>query len=689
MPRLWGHLRYLSREMYRKRLLAYWLFIALQIITGLLFLFDTTSGTRAALDGVPLDDTWIHFVYARNLAQQGGLYYNPGVPEAGATSPLWAILLSIPLKILMPFGVGPVEISKALGLLFAIGLSIVVYHLVHTYTGSYLASLLAGILIALDPTLSFSKVSGMEVALFAFLMVLALLLYTKGRSLACGVALGFSVLARPEGYLFVGVLLLTLALRLIWKGYSTDGGDLKRLASLIIPLVVIILPMIFFYFSVNGTPFPNTFHAKHRDLGFFNYDNLRAVWSGYLRPLAYFSNSAWLITLPLLLVGTVASLKKEGTFALPLVTFPWALYYGLSVILPIESRAWNFAGRRYLDPTIPFLVILIAIALWRIWSSARDWLRRGLPQHRFKPWLANLFVASLAVVIIDPPIKEGLSLWQVLPGEYSWNCRNVEDVNVRLGHWVSESLPPDSLIALGDAGAIRYFGHGTMIDLLGLNSHELLDRDQFEFMSEQRVDYLIVFPNVSFDGWPYAKRIYEITIDDNWILGGWTMVVYETNWNPQVSKKESWYQIDTEGMELIDSLDVGDPRDEVSHDYSITGEKPPFARTFKTAADVTLLDDGRAHTGEESFTVASIPRRDLIVAKRYDAVIRGTVRVYVDGVFVGEWEFPERRFQFGEDLYIVPADFIIDEQTRITFEFVPGNSIDINSFHYWIFVPRS
>ncbi|GAF76534.1 unnamed protein product, partial [marine sediment metagenome] len=132
---------------------------------------------------------------------------------------------------------------------FAIGLSIVVYHLVHTYTGSYPASLLAGILIALDPTLSFSKVSGMEVALFAFLMVLALLLYTKGRSLACGVALGFSVLARPEGYLFVAVLLLTLGLRLVWEGYSTDRGDLKRLASLIIPLVVIILPINLFLFQ--------------------------------------------------------------------------------------------------------------------------------------------------------------------------------------------------------------------------------------------------------------------------------------------------------------------------------------------------------------------------------------------------------------------------------------------------------
>jgi len=675
--------------MYRKRLLAYWLFIALQIITGLLFLFDTTSGTRAALDGVPLDDTWIHFVYARNLAQQGGLYYNPGVPEAGATSPLWAILLSIPLKILMPFGVGPVEISKALGLLFAIGLSIVVYHLVHTYTGSYLASLLAGILIALDPTLSFSKVSGMEVALFAFLMVLALLLYTKGRSLACGVALGFSVLARPEGYLFAGFVLLPLALRLIWKGYSTDRGDLKRLASLIIPLVVIILPMIFFYFSVNGTPFPNTFHAKHGDLGFFNYDNLRAVWSGYLRPLAYFSNSAWLITLPLLLVGTVASLKKEGASALPLVIFPWVLYYSLSVTLPLRDAQWNFAGRRYLDPTIPFLVILIAIALWKIWSSARDWLPRGLSQHRFKPWFSYLLAIPIALLFLLLPTKEALSLWKVLPGEYSWNCRNVNDVNVVLDYWVNEHTPPGALIAVGDAGAIKYFGRREMLDLIGLNSHEVLGRNPFDLVRERRADYIIAFPSTATDGWPHAERIYEISIDHNTILGGSTMVVYETHWNPQVSKKESWYQIDSEGMELIDSLDVGDPADEVSHDYSITGEKPPFARKFKTTVDVTLLDDGRAYTGEESFAVASIPGRDLIVVKRYDAVIRGTVRVYVDGVFVGEWEFPERQFQFGEDLFVVPVRFITEERTRITFEFVSGSSIDINSFHYWIFVSRS
>lgn len=676
--------------MYRKRLLAYWLFVALQIISGLLFLFDTTSRTRAALDGVPLDDTWIHFVYARNLAQQGGFYYNPGVPEAGATSPLWVILLSIPLKMLMPLGAGPVVISKALAIAFAILASMLAYHLVQIYTESYLAGLLAGTIVALDPTFSFSKVSGMEATLFASLMLLTILLFTWKRFLTAGIALGLTILARPEGYILIGILATALLLWFVMGEEREKARSLGgKMARLLVPAALIVLPMALFYFSVNGSPFPNTFHAKHGDLGFFNHDNLRAVWTGYLRGLAYFSHSAWLIILPLLLVGTVVSIKKEGRFALPLVIFPWTLYYSLSVTLPLRDAQWNFAGRRYLDSTIPFLIILITIALWKIWSSARDWLRRGLPQHRFKPSFSYLLATSIPLLILLLPTKEALSLWKVLPGEYSWNCRNVNDVNIALGYWVNEHTPSGALIAAGDAGAIKYFGRREILDLIGLNSHEILGRNPFDLIRERRADYIIAFPSTTTDGWPYAERIYEISIDHNTILGGSTMVVYETNWSPQIGKKESWYQMDTEGMELIDSLDVGDPADEVSHDYSITGEKPPFARMFKTTAEVTLLDDGWAYAGEESFTVASVPRRDLIVAKRYDAVIRGRVRVYVDGIFVGEWEFPERQFQFGEGLFVVPASFVTNEQTRISLEFVPGSSIDINSFYYWIFVPRS
>src|SRR4051794_8476202 len=43
----------------------------------------------AARRDFPLDDAWIHLVYARNLWSHATLAYNPGVPESGASSVLW------------------------------------------------------------------------------------------------------------------------------------------------------------------------------------------------------------------------------------------------------------------------------------------------------------------------------------------------------------------------------------------------------------------------------------------------------------------------------------------------------------------------------------------------------------------------------------------------------------------------
>src|SRR3954470_5460763 len=46
--------------------------------------------------GFPLDDSWIHAVYAREFAHSGILAYNPGIAATGETSPLWALLLAVP-----------------------------------------------------------------------------------------------------------------------------------------------------------------------------------------------------------------------------------------------------------------------------------------------------------------------------------------------------------------------------------------------------------------------------------------------------------------------------------------------------------------------------------------------------------------------------------------------------------------
>src|SRR4051812_30532555 len=45
--------------------------------------------------GFPLDDSWIHLQFARNLAHGAGLSYNPGEFVTGSTAPLWTALLAV------------------------------------------------------------------------------------------------------------------------------------------------------------------------------------------------------------------------------------------------------------------------------------------------------------------------------------------------------------------------------------------------------------------------------------------------------------------------------------------------------------------------------------------------------------------------------------------------------------------
>ena len=121
-------------------ILIYTFLIITNIITSSFFIFNKTSGDNAALTGLPLDDNWIHFVYAKNLAEEWGFNYNPGVPEAGFTSPLWIIILAIPFKILLTV-LGPVTISKILSITLAIATSILTFKITYMITQNHMPSM--------------------------------------------------------------------------------------------------------------------------------------------------------------------------------------------------------------------------------------------------------------------------------------------------------------------------------------------------------------------------------------------------------------------------------------------------------------------------------------------------------------------------------------------------------------------
>ena len=76
-----------------QRLVRFWFPFQILLVATTLLLYLGYSLHYGRL-GFPLDDSWIHQTFARNLALYGQWAYNPGEISAGSTSPLWTILLS-------------------------------------------------------------------------------------------------------------------------------------------------------------------------------------------------------------------------------------------------------------------------------------------------------------------------------------------------------------------------------------------------------------------------------------------------------------------------------------------------------------------------------------------------------------------------------------------------------------------
>src|SRR5258708_37785107 len=79
-----------------------WLLLCMTVGLSLLLYLASASGSRASAGGpvLPLDDAYIHFQYARVLAEGHPFQYNPGQPPtSGATSLLYPVILAVGYKL--------------------------------------------------------------------------------------------------------------------------------------------------------------------------------------------------------------------------------------------------------------------------------------------------------------------------------------------------------------------------------------------------------------------------------------------------------------------------------------------------------------------------------------------------------------------------------------------------------------
>lgn len=478
--------------------------VAVHAAVAAAFVGGDGPGDGAAWRGFPLDDAWIHLVYARAVATHGAPYYIDGVLEAGFTSPLWMLLLAL-VELLGRLGAPVVPLVKALGVSCAAAASLGVLALARRLGAPLGAAVFGALLLAVSPTFGFAQVSGMEVPLAAACAVWALERLAAERLWAAGLLLAAAALARPE----MAVLVMVVA--------AAHLRPWRSLIPLLAPAAVAAALWSAYCLAVTGHPLPNTFYAKAHGGG------LSSVWhllTGVVAdmPLVASVTGAllWVGGAVVLVVGRlgepapgrlgVSAPRRLGAIvvAAPLL---FAAAVGASRQMPARAGEY-FYWLRWALPVEPLYFVTAAVGLGALWSlpSLAPAIRRG----------AAVLLAVGVLAAVPGRLADRAE-------QYAWNCANMEEVQVAMGRWVADNVAPSETVLVNDAGAIRYFGQRRTIDLIGLNTHELLfgvprsllgvarrnTKGMLELMHHVDGDVLIVFPvwapdlfqSKTFQGW--------------------------------------------------------------------------------------------------------------------------------------------------------------------------------------------
>jgi hypothetical protein len=446
--------------------------------------------------GFPLDDSWIHLTYARNLALRGEWAFLPGVPSAGSTAPLWSALLAIGFILRL----APYAWMYFLGGLFLFTLAAFAEFSARRLLPFYRPPLpLIGLFFIFEWHLVWSAGSGMETLLHASLVtiILVLLTETSPRPLTLGLLTALSVWIRPDGLTLLGPTVLTLSLR------EKRGSALTQF---FIGFGFLFGLYLLFNLMLSGNPFPNTFYAKQAEYVTWQAKPLLEKLS--LSLLQYFTGPS-VVLIPGVIIWLVKSARERnwGTLA----GMVWFVGYFLIYALRLPP----YQHGRYLMPAMPILF------LWGVLGVARTFQKTAaspMSQLARVGWVTVIAFVTIGFV--------GLGAWS-----YAQDVALIETEVVDTAKWVNANLPSDALIAAHDIGALGYFDHHELIDLAGLVSPDVIPflRDQSriaDYLNQRGAGYLVTFPGL----YPELEARSEMVYSTNGIisptLGGKNMCVY-------------------------------------------------------------------------------------------------------------------------------------------------------------------
>jgi hypothetical protein len=521
----------------------------LLLVAGVTFLFLTPNYVE-----FPMDDTYIHLIYAENLAETGKLFFSfPDEVGVGATSILWVLLLAAGHAL----GVSTYFLAKFLGVVSLAAAAVGLFLLLREHLGRPL-SLFSVFLMVVVGNLAWFSLSGMETMLFVALGILSLLAYKQNRWGWVGISLGLMILTRPEGIVLAVALSIVELLQhrrlprhLVYAGVITS---------------LIAAPWFIYLYLRSGHYLPTSGVGKHLTHGFavkyildknpifpsfpyLPYLTYIGAWLAFLLGFTFGGMSLPAPKLPIVLAPSSGIPDFEISMWAPIA---WVLISALLLLAfrrVVRVRQWlTWLSSNSRRPLIILVIwILLHNVLFMVYMPVPGTASRyGAINHVFI-WIAVVYglwelsnrkflqlglAGALAVI--------GLFNMFYWDSVYSANIEHMKAVRIQSAHYIRDYIPPGELCAASDIGAIRYHSERPIIDLGALVDPEVsqyfLNGNGDQYLIDKKASCLVIpgrsirhregwFDLIEIMGFDETELIviepiknYEIDYD-RWLLG--------------------------------------------------------------------------------------------------------------------------------------------------------------------------
>lgn len=447
----------------------------------------------------PMDDAYIHFVYAENLAEYGQLFFSfPDEKGVATSSFLWVVLLAAGHALGIPVHLT----AKVLGVSSLIVVGIGVYVMLRPLW-TPLRSAAAALLVSLTGNMLWFSLNGMETTLFLALALLTLLSHRAERWGWFSFLAALLTLTRPEGLFLIAAMglvellanriprraflfaaLIGLLLAAPWYGYLKlrtghflpTSASAKQLGSAVATdflLEQYHLPK--FFGSISNLLYPAMWIAyllefglggmalpppKFRMAGMAGSPGVdisiwaipasaMVIWLMYLAGKRFFKAKKWM--------DWARDPRKREL----LILFFWVVLHNLIylLLLPIPGTASRYGAVNY-------IILWVAIAAG-FSSLARISLRR---------WAVGLVLFVIA-------LSNGL-YWNRV---YDANIEHMVEARIAAANYLRENVSRQELCAAFDIGSLRYYSRRPIVEMAALMEPDGADK----FLAGDLDDYLV------------------------------------------------------------------------------------------------------------------------------------------------------------------------------------------------------